>query len=866
MDREGNEARQKAEEEEARRKAEEEEARRKAEEDEARRKAATKTITNFLKKTVEDIKSRRRAEEAQRRAEEDKKTAAIVAAIEKRKQETAEQLDAARKKAEDRRRREKEEEERRRREQYEEERNKIAAIVAVDEKRKQEAEAEAERRRQKLRDIAASIITKNIKKFLEEKKEKARQREETRKREEEEERKKAAAAAAAIELERLRLEQERLERERLERERLERERLERLERERLERERLERERLERLEKERLERLERERLEKERLEAERRRSEEERKILAAILAAISQTQTVVKNPQTIFDFIDVFFVGNTEIIKKAVDDIRDILKYHFIYKQLNSYYITLISDNNKTEIASNMLNIKKIRNRTENNTNVKINDVNASFDGADAQYNLLLKEKNNIKIISQQGEYFKKLINYQTQIISFITKYVEITNFFDNNTISLVNINNVDNILSNIKDKSGELYPLLKNLLVLEREIKKDIEDTDTNTKNVSETQTLKDSIDALGKRLTTKNANNNNTYKGDYLNRRVNILRNIYNLVSGKNNDFVKNVGNDPKNPGWIINGPGDKKQIKSFIPYISHGWFAAFFELMTGEIDKNINSLLNTFDKYEKDNLNKNNIKPIKTDGKIDEKIKKSIETLNKIDKTNESGITEYIAVINETKHHIFEKIKSGCEIYILEPEESNKIIQDIQETTKSVKEFAVGKTELGKGYNDNTQTPSHVFSHFEKQPTQNTNLNAELKTQGFIISTTNTNKYPEKMGQYLEHVYQQYDNTNTVTDTHYLYLIPEIREQLLKTNKTNKIQFMSQVSSRFREKNQALNTNSDNIIIGNDDYDDQIGIYTNDVLFDLKSICEYIEESKSNPKKADDIKTPIFSTGRRP
>ena len=868
MDSDGDDARRKAE--------DEEEARRKAAEDKAMLEAATKTITNFLTEKIKAIKSRKRAEEeARRKADEDKKTAVIVAAIEKRKQETAEQLDAARKKAKDSRRREQEEEERRRREQYEEERNKIAAIVAVDEKRKQEAEADAERRRQKLRDIAASIITKNIKKFLEKKKEEARQREEKRKREEEEERKKAAAAAAAIEQERLRLEKERLERlekERLERERLEKERLERLRREeeRLEKERLEKERLE---KERLERLEKERLrkeEEERQEAERRRKEEEeRKILAAILAAISQTQTVAKNPQTIFDFIDVFFVGNTEIIKKAVNNIRDILKYHFIYKQLNSYYITLIpSNSNQTDVLSNMNNIRKIRDGIKNETIVKIDDVNKSYDEAKKTYDELLTGRNSAKINDQQINYFINIKKYQNYIISFITKYVEITKFFDNNTVSLVNINNVDDILSNIKDNSNKLYPLLKDLLVLEREIQTDIDDTDKNTKDENVNNQIKISLDARGKRLTIRNTGARKDYKGNYLNRRLNILRDIYKLFSEKNKVFIENVGSNSNDPGWDFKEQARGKQIKEFLPYISHGWFTAFFELMTGKIDTDIKSVLNKFDEYEKDNLNKNNIKKIDIHSGIEKSIQENLDKLNKININTESGITEYITVINKTKQDIFSKIQSGCDRYIIKTEESDKIIQDIHDTTKYVKEFAVGKPNLGTGYNDtNYQTTSHVFSHFEKQPAQNTNLNDELKTQGFTSFIPSTsNDYPLEMGQYLEHVYQQYDNENTVTDTHYLYLIPQIREQLLKLNRLNKIKIMSHISSRFPTKKQIENTTSDQIIIGNDDYDDQIGTYTNDVLFDLESICSEIDQGSANPIAGKDIKDDVLITGRKP
>jgi hypothetical protein len=176
------------------------------------------------------------------------------------------------------------------------------------------------------------------------------------------------------------------------------------------------------------------------------------------------------------------------------------------------------------------------------------------------------------------------------------------------------------------------------------------------------------------------------------------------------------------------------------------------------------------------------------------------------------------------------------------------------------------VGKPNLGTGYNDtNYQTTSHVFSHFEKQPAQNTNLNDELKTQGFISFIPSiSNDYPLEMGQYLEHVYQQYDNTNTVTDTHYLYLIPKIREQLLKSNKTNN-KIKSQISSRFSKKN-IENTTSDKIIIGNDDYDDQIGTYKNDRLFDLELICSEIEQGIANPVAGKDIKDDVLITGRRP
>ena len=82
-------------------------------------------------------------------------------------------------------------------------------------------------------------------------------------------------------------------------------------------------------------------------------------------------------------------------------------------------------------------------------------------------------------------------------------------------------------------------------------------------------------------------------------------------------------------------------------------------------------------------------------------------------------------------------------------------------------------------------------------------------------------------------------------------------------KINKTNN-KIMSQISSRFSKKN-IENTTSDKIIIGNYDYDDQIGTYKTDRLFDLESICSEIEQGIANPVAGKDIKDDVLITGRQ-
>jgi hypothetical protein len=847
-----------------------EEARR--QEEEAHQKAAIKTIADILRKKIEDIKSRKRAEEDRRRTEEDKKTAIIVAAIDKIKQEAEQQtqLEISYKNPE--------------LPHDEEERNKIAAITALDEKRKQElrendeirkkTEVDRLRREQEENERRAEeaiAIVASIEKIKRENSELETAYRKTESEQLEDERNKIASLIAADEKikQELRDQEEArkktddaldlLEKDRLEKDRLEKDRLDRLEKDRLEKARLEQEEKDRLEKARLEQEDKDRLEKARLEQEEKdrlekarleQEENDRKILAAILGAITQTPVVITS---IFDYIDVLFVENTEKVSKIANDIKDILRFHLYYERLNKYMKSLIQGGEAIMKNINVFNKVK-RGITPTLSLTDENDRNAVYENAKKDYSKILNPK-QINIRSTAESYVRNIYDYQSKLVDDIRYFSIPIRFMSNisdDDVNAIQDSSTKAAITALIKQCSQINEYLNNLTNHETTILRDIEVVKDKVENSKEKSPEK-MVNTLGKRLTDKQS------KINYMNDRLSILHQIYDsktLNSKMTSDFKLHAGKDASH------------MESTYFNTLIKGWHTDLFAALKSTFIKPFQTLNESFLNYTSGVVDNTKLRTIKIDAADNNntKILSFVNAANGVNKDDPNFLTKNMAALIELKTALESEVYTRTRDYVQTTGayQSNitplsAAIDEMHKTTDIVKAAVIRKGRMG-ALSNNSKTTPNVFLY-----TNVVEIDAkkELSKMGYgDVANPDYSVYLQDMFT------KSKGSTGYSHPYHYLFLVPYIRERVMNEHSLT----LDKISALF--KSNTVADAEGEVNLGGADYFESVGstLENGAKIYDLQNIYDIMNPQAAtlsetqivNPNVTNSTKAVNYNTGR--